>query len=213
MSDSSELAARLNLTETRALELLGTGAAPEQVAAACGVSVSRISQLLGDTEFAAAVADLRFQALSKHNTRDAEYDSIEDQLLERMRNLLPLMMRPMEVLRAITVINSAKRRGASAPSQVTQAGATVVNITLPQIIVDRFTNAKIVTNSDNQVVQAGEQSLVTMQSGTLLKELKGQADDKTRIRAEANAALENSAAAATQRATELLLRAKAQITG
>ena len=213
MSDSSELAARLNLTETRALELLGTGAAPEQVAAACGVSVSRISQLLGDTEFAAAVADLRFQSLSKHNTRDAEYDSIEDQLLERMRNLLPLMMRPMEVLRAITVINGAKRRGASAPSQVTQAGATVVNITLPQIIVDRFTNAKIVTNSDNQVVQAGEQSLVTMQSGTLLKELKGQADDKTRIRAEANAALENSAAAATQRATELLLRAKAQITG
>lgn len=213
MNTQLEISGRLNLTESRALELLGSGAAPEQVAAACGVSVSRISQLLSDTEFAAAVADLRFQSLSKHNTRDSEYDNMEDALLERMKNLLPLMMRPMEVLRAISVINAAKRRGASAPSQVTQSGATVVNITLPQIIVDRFTNARIVTNSDNQVVKAGEQDLVTMQSGTLFKQVKGAADDEFSTRAAANKAIEDSTAAATSRATQLLLRAKAQITG
>ena len=213
MNTAQEISGRLSLTESRALELLGSGAAPEQVAAACGVSQSRISQLLSDTEFAAAVADLRFQSLSKHNSRDSEYDNIEDALIERMKNLLPLMMRPMEVLRAIATINAAKRRGASAPAQVTQNSQTIVNITLPQIIVDRFTSAKVVTNSDNQVVKAGEQDLVTMQAGTLFDTLKGTVNDELRARAVANKALEDSAAAATERANRLLLRAKAQTSG
>ena len=42
-------------TETRALSLLGQGLGPEVVAAAVGVSTSRISQLLGDPEFSAKV--------------------------------------------------------------------------------------------------------------------------------------------------------------
>jgi len=42
----------------------------------------------------------------------------------------------------------------------------VVNITLPTKAVTKF-----VTNINNQVIQAGEQQLLTIQSGTLMKEL------------------------------------------
>jgi len=193
-----EFAAHLSLTERRALELLGSGAGPEQVASAVGVTTGFISQLLAAPEFAAAVADLRFQSIN----------SLEDQLLEKLENLLPMMFRPMEVVRAYATINAAKRRGAAAPASA-HTTQNIVSITLPQIIIDRFT--AVTTNINNQVIKAGNQDLITMQSGTLLATCKGETDAELTRRSDVNAAIEVSAA--TSRAQQLLLRAKAQVTG
>lgn len=154
-------------TESRALTLLGSGIAPETVAASLGVSASRISQLLSQAEFAAQVAELRFENLNKHNERDSKYDDMEDRLIERMRDCLPMMYKPMEILKAIQVINSAKRRGASAPESITQQ-QTIINLTLPTQIINQF---KI--NAQNQVVSTGSQDLITMQASTLLNKVKG----------------------------------------
>lgn len=165
---ASELSAvRWSHTEERALALLGAGVSPEQTASTLGVTPSAISQLLSQQEFALAVTQLRYEALSKHNARDAKYDELEDKLLAKMDNLLPLMMRPREVMSALRDVNAAKRRGQSSPEQITNQ-QTVVSITIPVQIVNRF-----VSNQHNQVVQAGEQELLTIQSGSLLKQFKG----------------------------------------
>lgn len=148
-------------TEDRALSLLGQGINPEQVAAAIGVSPSRISQLVSDPIFAEKVFELRYKNLAKHNERDNAYDNLEDKLLKKLENLLPLMMRPMEVLKAVAVINAAKRRGSSAPESITQQ-QTVINLVMPTQIIQQFTR-----NSSNQVVKAGNQDLVTIQSGSM----------------------------------------------
>lgn len=148
-------------TESRALVLLGSGIAPETVAASLGISASRISQLLSDEQFAAQVAQLRFEALNKHNERDASYDSLEDDLLERLKDCLPLMHRPMEILKAIQVINAAKRRGASAPEAILEKQA-IIQLTVPIQIIQKFQ-----TNSQGQVVSIGQQDLLTIQSGSL----------------------------------------------
>jgi hypothetical protein len=153
-------------TESRALSLLGQGLGPEIVAAAIGVSTSRISQLLSDPDFSSQVADLRFKNLSKHNERDNSYDALEDTLVEKLKDLLPYMMRPMEVLKAIQVINAAKRRGSSAPEAIT-AQQTVVQLVMPTQIIQSFT-----TNINNQVVKAGTQDLVTVQSSNMTKMLE-----------------------------------------
>ena len=153
-------------TEDRALALLGTGVSPEVVASALGVSKSRISQLLSDEKFAAEVARLRFDSLTRHNERDSEYDKIEDDLIERLKDCIPLMMRPEQILKGIQVINAAKRRGTSAPEQITQQ-QTVVSLVMPVQVIQKFT-----TNIHNQVVQTGDQKLVTVQSGTLLDKIK-----------------------------------------
>lgn len=162
-----------NSTESRALKLLGAGCNPEAVASAVGVSVSRISQLLSSTEFAAAVSDLRFQNLNKHNEVDAKYDSMEARLLDQLEDLLPLMMRPMEVLKAISVLNAAKRRGQSSPENVTNQ-STVVNLTMPTLIMQNFT-----TNINNQVIKAGNQTLETMQSSNMLAQAKARAETRS----------------------------------
>ena len=154
----------------RALALLGQGIPAVQVAAACGVSESAISQLLADDEFAKQVADLRFTNLQRFNERDSKYDSIEDKLMQKLEQNIPMMFKPMEILKAVQVINSAKRRGSSAPEHTVNQ-QTIVNVMLPTQIVQKFT-----VNPQNQVTRAGEQELLTVQSGTLLKQIKGEDD-------------------------------------
>lgn len=172
MSNSTLSTVNLNdLTkaEERALVLLGQGVIPEQVAAASGLSASRISQLLSQEHFAARVAELRFEALAKHNDRDAAYDALEDELIERMKDCLPLMVRPHEILKAIQVINQAKRRGSSAPNSITEQ-STVIQLILPTQVLTQFS-----LNQANQVVSvegAVSQDLLTIQSGSLLNMTK-----------------------------------------
>lgn len=152
--------------EDRALKLLGSGVQAEAVAGALGVTPARISQLLAEDAFSKQVASLRYESLQKHNKRDNKYDSLEDNLLEKLKKSLPLLVKPESILKAIATVNGAKRRGQSAPAQVTNQ-QNIVNIILPNVIVEKF-----VTNGDNQVIRAGEQDLVTMQSGNLLKQVE-----------------------------------------
>ena len=148
--------------EERAVALLGSGVSSEQTASALGISASRVSQLLAEKTFSDKVTSLRYERLQKHNTRDGKYDTLEDQLLEKLEKSLPLMMRPGEILKSLQVVNAAKRRGQLAPTQIA-ASQTIVSLVLPVQITQRFS-----TNTHNQVVSTGKQDLVTMQSSQLL---------------------------------------------
>jgi hypothetical protein len=162
------------VTESRALTLLGSGIAPHTVAASLGISPARISQLLSDENFAAQVAELRYKNLAQHNERDSAYDSVEDTLLERLKDCLPLMHRPMEIIKAIQVINGAKRRGASTPEAIVEK-QSIVQLVVPVQIINKFQ-----TNLQGQVITVGsdgnEQNLLTIQSGALEGLAKGKRD-------------------------------------
>jgi hypothetical protein len=148
-------------TESRALELLGQNIHPSHVAAALGVTEGLISQYLADPEFVGSVAELRFKNLAKHNQRDLAYDSMEDDLLQKLKVHSEFLMDPMKIARLLQVVNSAKRRGSAAPESLIQK-QEVISLTLPIQIVNQFT-----TNSANQVIKAGEQELVTVQSAQM----------------------------------------------
>lgn len=160
-----------SVLEDRAATLLGSGLPPATVAASLGCTESYLSQLLSTEVFAARVATLRYEALAKHNTRDASYDAMEDDLLERLRDCLPLMHKPMEILKAIQIINAAKRRGTSTPEAILEK-QEVVKLVMPVQIIQKFT-----TNIQNQVIQAGSQELLTISSGTLAAQMKEKQND------------------------------------
>ena len=153
-------------TEERALSLLGQGCGPELVASAIGVSVSRISQLLSMPEFAEKVAALRFQNLAKHNERDQRADRIEDMLLEKLENIIPFLMDPMKIIMAYTKINAAKRRGSSSPDAIT-AQTTVVALNIPSVVINQHVKNDVTVNINNQVIKAGSQDLITVQSARM----------------------------------------------
>lgn len=147
------------------LEMLGNGLSPEVAASALGVSPSYISQLVSTEEFARQVAERRFSNLQAATTRDRRYDTLEDTLADRLEDLIPMMFKPMEIIRALSTINGLKRRGASAPEN-TVINQTIVQLTLPAAITSKF-----VTNTANQVVVAGEQELITIKSTQLSAKL------------------------------------------
>lgn len=163
--------------EERAIDLLGKGIPPHSVALTLGVDPSRVSQWLADDKFANSVIEKKFVSLSKQIDRDSSIDSLEDKILDQLKFSLPMMTRPMEILKAFSVINSAKRRGIAAEVAPTQA-QTIVNLNIPQVLVQHFTK-----NTNNQVIQVGEQSLLTIQSGTLLKKVEAENDaEQQRVR-------------------------------
>lgn len=173
-------------TEERALTLLGQGVPSTAVANALGVDISRISQLLSRSDFAARVIEKKFESLSKHNERDTKIDSLEDALLQKLGDTMPFMTRPMEILKSFSVLNAAKRRGQTAPESLTQK-QTIIQLNIPQIILEKFQS-----NIHNQVIQVGQQSLITIQSGQLLKhsqemEAKNVSDRKRAVPATATA--------------------------
>jgi hypothetical protein len=180
---------RLSSVEQRALILLGQGIEPRTVASAVGVTDSHISQLLSNPEFAARVADLRYETLAKHSVRDNAYDELEDTLLEKLKNCIPYMSKPMEILAAVTRINQAKRRG-SMVNPSSQSQNPVIQLSMPIQIINQYR-----LDVNNQVIQAGQQPLITVQSGALKSMVEAARAAKTKENQ--NVELLSSPAAAT----------------
>lgn len=154
-------------TEEKALALLGSGTLSlEVIANTLGVETSRISQLMAREDFAAQVQELRIKNFSAHIERDKKIDAIEDDLIGRVEESINLIMRPMELIRALETVNRMKRTSVQAVEPVS-AHEKIIPLQLPQVVINKFT-----TNIQNQVVQAGNQSLVTIGSSALMEKLK-----------------------------------------
>ncbi len=156
------------MSAERIKELLGVGLPNNVVASAVGVTDSYISQLLADPEFAAEVTQLKLINLTETAARDKKYNSLEDKLLEKLENVLPYLVKPMEVLAAIKTINSAVRR--AAPSELAgQANVQVVQLQLPD---NSAFAARFVINKESQVVEIAGRSLATMPAKGVVAKLQ-----------------------------------------
>lgn len=160
-----DFSSSLSSLQQRILALLGNGVSAEMVANTVGVTPSYVSQLVSSPDFAEHVSLLRYENLSKHNVRDANYDELEDTLTSKLQDFLPLMTKPLEILRAIQVINGAKRRGSTTPENITNKQVQI-NLIMPTTIVQKFT-----TNVNNQITAVAGQELLTIDSKALLAKL------------------------------------------
>lgn len=154
MSGKTEI---VNQLESRAIKLLSSGLSAAKVAEALGVDSSRISQLLDQVEFKEQLANEKFSLLSRHNEADAKLDSLEDKVRDRLEQTVDMIFDPMKLTRIFQVVNAAKRRGMAVVGDGFN-NSTVVSLTIPQRVVNNF-----VVNSNNQVIQAGGEDLITIQ--------------------------------------------------
>lgn len=156
----------------RIKELLGSGLSNEVVATAVGCDSSYISQLLSDELFANEVSALRMNSLTEHNTRDKRLNGLEDSVIEKLEEAIHWLTKPMDMLRALNVINAAKRRGVPAHEALV-INNNIVNLTLPPVILNKF-----VTTPLGEVIEVEGQTLVTMPAHNLLKRLQESRNDK-----------------------------------
>lgn len=163
----------------RIASLLGSGLAPQLVATATGCSPSYISQLLQDETFVADVATLRVKDIETLQKRDGKWDGLEDNLLLQLEKLVPHMFKPRDVLSALQVVNSAKRRAAeltkgSNINQQINIHNTVV-LELPQKTIASYELSKT-----NEVISVEGKTLAPMPTTVLMNELKTFQASKTR---------------------------------
>jgi len=150
----------------RIKQLLGNGVVPSMVAEVVGCDISYISQLFKDETFASEVANVRAKDLLKLKTIDEKYDNLEDELLEKLKDLLPFFTKPRDVLAALQMVNGAKRKATAAIGADMTSGQ-VVKLTLPNIIVNNY---KI--NMVGGMVEVGGRDLTPLPSSILLKTLE-----------------------------------------
>lgn len=145
--------------EEKALELLGANVPNHIVAATLGVTESRVSQMLSQEDFAAKVAERRYNAVAKYNSMDDKYNNLEDKLLDKLEKVIPLMVRPRDILEGLSKMNAAKRRGMTSPDQAATT-AQVINLTVPVTLVNKFKS-----DARGQIVEvtdgSSSQTLVT----------------------------------------------------
>lgn len=157
-----------NTKEDRIKEFLGTGLTQVQAARAIGVDESYVSQLMAVAEFREAVEDMRGTSLLAKTRRDLTYDSIEDKLAETLDEMIDQgrFSKPEEVLVALKTVNQLTRRGTNIePGRDINQGE-IVKLQLPQVIKN-----KIVLNTKGVVIQVGDQSMLTMGSKQLVREI------------------------------------------
>lgn len=153
-------------------ELLGNGLSNEVVATAVGVHPSYISQLMADEQFSAEVVSKRTQTLTAATIRDRSWDGLEDSLLNKLAEKVEqdLIYKPMDLLRALAVVNNAKRRGTSAQESLV-VHQNIVTLNLPTVVVNSYKK-----NSNGEVVEVTTpegkaQTLVTMPAAALMQKL------------------------------------------
>lgn len=163
----------------RIIALLGNGVSPAIAASAVGCTEGYISQLMSDEDVAARVSALRFDNLQAASDRDKKADRIEDSLLDSLQKVLPMMMRPAEIVRSLAVVNALKRRASSAPDTM-HIHNQVINLMLPQ-----HTALRVTMSASREIVEVEGRTLVTMPASQLLKESKEHATLQHQVSREA----------------------------
>lgn len=167
------------VSQEKIKELLGQNLPLHVVASAVGCDDSYITQLLADPLFSSEVTQLRMLALTENTRRDRNIDAIEDRLIERLGEQVDYLRKPGDILRAFQVLNAAKRRGVGSEANLT-VNQTIVALHIPERVAK-----KVTINQQGEVVQVGDQTLVTMPTPQLLKRL-GEGEDGDRYKKVSN---------------------------
>ena len=143
-----------------AISLIAQGIPTSQVAAACGVDDSYISQLKADPEVQQRVAEAR----AEHAVTDAKFDDTleraEALALEKIEKNLPFANMG-QALAAFRILNGARRRNDQFAQTEHNVSVTVA-LTLPQAAIPRY-----ITNTKNEIIEVEGQTMLSATPKTL----------------------------------------------
>jgi hypothetical protein len=143
-----------------AVSLIAQGIPTSQVAAACGVDDSYISQLKADPEVQQRVAEAR----AEHVVTDAKFDDTleraEALALEKIEKNLPFANMG-QALAAFRILNGARRRKDQFAQTEHNVSVTVA-LTLPQAAIPRY-----ITNTKNEIIEVEGQTMISATPKTL----------------------------------------------
>lgn len=179
----------MNATKEQIISLLSQGISTSQVAAACGVSDSYVSQLKAAPELSAQIAASSTAAVIADQQFDTTLERAEFLALEKIEKNLPFANMG-QAMAAFRVLNGARRRADAFTAVQDQSTTITVNLTLPA-----SSAAKYVVNHSNEIVEVEGQTMITATAKSL----------DTLLAARASATLQAPVATAMSRAAGILV--------
>lgn len=147
---------------TQLVDLFSKGVTPIEISRALGITPGAVTQLMAHPDVAPQISEIRAAQIARSSALDARYDSLEEKLVTQLEKSVALILKPQEIAKTIVMINGLKRRGAAHAPELGPQNQVTLQLA-PQIL-QRF-----VTNTHNQVVSVGGQTLITMQSSNIPK--------------------------------------------
>lgn len=160
------------------VEFLSKNFSTTQVAQICGCSISYVSQVASEEaesiEISRALVTVQKQAIDKN------YNDLEEVVLERLATCLPFETNTAVLLKAVQILNGAKRR--SEGEAAGQQPGTVINqavIVMPERFVQqRDVAAEIVVNGNNEIVEVGGRPLLSASAASINGMLNNQLTER-----------------------------------
>jgi hypothetical protein len=147
-------------TKEHAIRLLAQGIPTSQVAAACGVSDSYVSQLKADPDAQTQIAEQQAAASIADMEFDHDLEGAEALALDKIKKNLPFANMG-QAIAAFRILNTARRRS-DPVMQADSAVSLTVNLTLPQSAIPKY-----VTNSQNEIIEVEGQTMLSATAKTL----------------------------------------------
>lgn len=147
-------------TKEHAIRLLAQGIPTSQVAAACGVTDSYISQLKADPDAQNKIAEQQAAASIADAEFDTDLESAEALALDKIKKNLPFANMG-QAIAAFRILNTARRRSDPVIHADSQVSVTV-NLTLPQSAVPRY-----VTNGQNEIIEVEGKTMLSATAKSL----------------------------------------------
>lgn len=151
----------MNSTKEHIISLLSQGISATQVAAACGVSESYVSQLRADPELSSLIAAQATGKIEADVVFDNTLERAELMALEKIEKNLPFANMG-QAMAAFRILNSARKRKDVFGAVLDQSTTVTVNLTLPAAA-----SARYVVNSANEIVEVEGQTMVTATAKSL----------------------------------------------
>lgn len=156
--------------------LLGSGVKPDIVATSVGCHPAYIAQLMAQEDFALEVAQLRTKDLEVYKELDDRYNKYEKMLLDKLEELIPMMLRPKDVLAALRQMNEAKRKAMVANAGQANQQAIIINLQLPNVVMEDYK-----VNLHGEIVEIGSRTMVAMPSQSLVKTLEERREKRAQL--------------------------------
>jgi len=147
-------------TKEHAIRLLAQGIPTSQVAAACGVSDSYVSQLKADPDAQSQIAEQQAAASIADMEFDSDLEDAEALALDKIKKNLPFANMG-QAIAAFRILNTARRRSDPVMQSDAQVSVTV-NLTLPQSAIPKY-----VTNNQNEIIEVEGQTMLSATAKTL----------------------------------------------
>lgn len=122
----------------RVAQLLAMDVPHKQIAAACGLSESRISQLVATEDVQRKVQELLAERIDQIDTLNSGWDAVEEEALGTVLQSLRANPDPDFALRAASLANRATRRGGYGQQPIAGHSTASATINLKAVFVEKL---------------------------------------------------------------------------